>query len=568
MMTFLKKSKEIFTKPQETILSAASLIMMMIIFSRLIGLIRLRVLAHFFVDTELTLFFAGFRLPDLVFEVLTLGALSSAFIPVFTAEFKKSERVAWETASRTLNIGLLVFLFFAALFGSFAPSLYKIIAPGFTDEQTLQIAYLARIVFAAQGFFVVSYAMTGVLESLKRFLIPAMAPLFYNLGIVIGTIMLAEDWGITAPAIGVVIGALGHFLIQLPFAYRLGFRFGISINPTRGVKKIGKLALPRIFELLILQLSKMVELFLASIISLASYTYYTFAYSAQALPVGLIGLSIAKAALPTLSSQTDELAKFKKTLLKTLYQVLFLIIPMASILIVLRVPAIRLLFGTNLFDWEATIQTGFVLSAFAVGIPFQAANLLLTRSFYALQDTRTPVKVSLVGTAITVLSGFFLVYYLGLPTWGLAASYAAGQIFQAVALYVLVSKQLNGGKIFHLTPVFKSIAAAVVSAFSMYYVLKLFDRSVWVKQISFLGSDVVKSINFEAFVLDTRYTSNLIILTSITAALGIIIYLIMAYLLRIKELYAIIALFKRLPKAKSLKQEEETISVTSDSSQV
>lgn len=568
MNKFWQKSKAILTKPQETIFSASLIIMLMIVASRVIGLVRLRVLAHFFVDSELALFFASFRLPDLVFEVLTLGALSSAFIPVFSARHKKDPDEAFDTASRALNIGLLVFAVLAILFGLIAPHIYSVIAPGFDPDQTIQIAYLARVLFAAQGFFVVSYAMTGVLESLKRFLIPALAPIFYNLGIILGTYLFVDQLGLLAPALGVVIGAFCHFIIQLPFAYKLGFRFKLAIKPTADVKKIGRLATPRVIELLILQLSKMAELFLASLITLASYTYYTFAYSAQALPVGLVGLSIAKAALPTLSAQSEDLKKFKQTLKTTIYQVMFLIIPMAAFLIVLRVPIIRLLFGTNIFDWEATIQTGFVLSAFAVGVPFQAASLLLTRSFYALHDTKTPVKVSLVATFISIGMGFLLVMGLNLPTWGLAVSYAVGQIFQACVLYILVSKKLNHGRFFSLLPVVKSLIASAVSALVMYYFLKFFDRSVWVKQISFLGSESIRTINFEAFVLDTRYTTNLIILTGMTAFIGIVIYIVLSLLMRSEELYAILKVL-RLRKLGSLSKEEESIvPVPSDTSQV
>jgi len=523
--------------PQETILSAASVIMVMIVASRVLGLIRQRVLLSFFVPGELSLFFAAFRLPDLVFEVLTLGALSSAFIPVFTKLLKKDEKEAWETASRVVNLGLAMFMVVALAFGLMAHWLYQRVAPGYSLVETNEIANLARILFAAQGFFVVSYIVTGVLESKRRFLMPALAPLFYNLGIIVGTVLFSSRFGLIGPAIGVVIGAAAHFLVQLPLAYRMGFRFSLNFKPDESVKQIGALAAPRILELSVLQISKTVELFLASMISTAAYTYYTLANSVQLIPVGLFGVSLAKAALPTLTREADDLPQFRKIFLKTWYQVVFLVMPLATILIVLRIPVVRLLFGTNIFEWEATVQTGLVLSAFAVGVPFQASVMLLNRAFYALGDTKTPVAISLVGVIITIVGGLLMVLEFSYPTWALSVAFSAGVIFQAVVLFYALSRKLNGGTFFGVLPIIKSILASICSGGVMFFFLKLFDRSVWVKRLSFvIDINAVSNLNLESFVLDTRYTSNLLILTGITACLGLIIYVFVSVLLKSDEL--------------------------------
>jgi putative peptidoglycan lipid II flippase len=213
---------------------------------------------------------------------------------------------------------------------------------------------------------VVSYVLTGVLESLRRFLVPALAPLFYNLGIILGTIFLTPRYGLTAPAIGVVIGACAHFLIQLPLAKKLGFRFSFNLKLTSEVKKIGRLAAPRVLETAALQVAKVAELFFSSLISTASYTYYTFGNSLQLLPVGLFGTSIAKAALPTLSRQADSPKEFRRTLMSALYDMAFFILPIATILIVLRVPLVRLVYGTDIFSWEATLQTGLCCQCFCI----------------------------------------------------------------------------------------------------------------------------------------------------------------------------------------------------------
>jgi len=566
---FINKSKNILFSQQTSILSAASVIMVMVIASRLLGFVRQRVFLSFFPPDTLSLFFAAFRLPDLIFEVLTLGALSSAFIPIFTRLHKKDKKLAWETTSIIVNLGLVGFAILSISFGLLANQLYSIIAPGFDHNQTLQIAYIARILFAAQGFFVVSYALTGVLESLRRFIITALAPLFYNIGIILGTILLAPKLGLMAPAVGVIIGSFAHLLVQLPLAYRLGFRFSFKLAPNLHVKKIGRLAAPRMMELAFLQVARTIELFLSSIIASASYTYFTLANSLQAFPVGLFGVSLAKAALPTLTEQSDNPQKFKHTLLSTLYLVIFLIVPVAVFLTVLRIPIVRILFGTNLFDWEATVQTGLVISAFALGVPFQATVILLSRAYYALHDTKTPVIISFMGTIIGITSSVILIRVLGVPTWGLSLSYSIGVSVQAIVLFCLLSKKLNGGIFFTIKPILKTITASAASGSIMFFILKFFDRSVWVKKLSFLTNlETTKNLNFESFVLDTRYTANLITLTVVTAAVGGITYLVVSFLLKSTELQTIIkALTSR--RFKTPKSEGEPISpTTTDTIQV
>ncbi len=540
------QGKRILTSPQESILSAATVIMVMIITSRVLGLVRQRVLVHFFTGEELSLFFAAFRLPDTVFEILVFGMFSSAFIPVFTKTLKLKEKEAWDTAARVVNIGLLIFIPLAFIFGIWARQIYSLVAPGFTVFQIERIVNLARILFLAQGLFVISYVLTGVLESSRRFLVPAFAPILYNLGIIFGIVILNSRLGLFAPVIGVVVGALAHLLVQLPLARKLGFRFTAKLRPNQTVKKIGKLALPRVLDLSFLQVEKTVELFLASLISTASYTYFTFANSLQLLPVSLFGSSLAKAALPTLARQGDNLNKFRRTFLTTFYEIVFLVLPTATILMVLRIPLVRLVFGARNFTWEATVQTGMVVSAFAVGIVFQAVVALLARAFYALHDTRTPVIVSLSSVILIILVDIVLVKGFSLPLYSLAVSFSFGVGVQAMVLFYLLGKKVGGIPLFSaLLPVCKSVIASLMSGAVMFFLLKFFDRSVWVKRLSFLSKIDATALPFERFVLDTRYTFNLLILTGVVAAVGLGIYLGISFVLKSKEFFALFDSIKK-----------------------
>lgn len=550
---FFSKSKKFFNGQQTSVLSAATVIMLMVVASRVLGLVRQRTLAHFFAPDELSLFFAAFRLPDLVFEVLVFGTFSSAFIPVFTKTLNKSEEEAWKIATTIVNIGIIAFLFVAGIVVLFSNHLYGILAPGFSSEEQKTIVGLARVLFLAQGFFVVSYVMTAVLESSRRFLIPAIAPLFYNLGIILVTVFFAHDFHLLAPTIGVIVGAASHFLIQLPLAYKLGFRFSPRIVIDEQVKKIGKLALPRVIEVSFLQINKSAELFLSSLISTASYTYLTLGNAIQLLPVGLFGTAIAKAALPTLARQSEDLKAFKKTLFEALYQVVFLVLPITSFFVVLRIPVVRLIFGTDIFTWEATVQTSLVVSAYAFGIVFQAMSALIARSFYALHDTKTPVLVSLVSLTVDVGLSFYFVRVLGLPAWGIAMGFTIGSITNASVLFLLINKRIGQKGISPFIPFLKSLVASFVSGAVMFFLLKIFDKSAWIKKLSFLGSiHTPENLPFKGFVLDTRYTGNLIILTIFVSFVGALVYFLVSYILKSKEMLFFLNLIKRMFVAKKV----------------
>lgn len=534
---FVTTSKKFFTGPQESVFSAAGIIMVLLVLSRILGLVRNTTLLSNFDANTVSLFFSAFRLPDTIFEVLVFGTFSSAFIPVFSKMIRKDPKEAWKIASVVTNIGVIVFGIFALFVGVFAQEIYAIIAPGYTLDERTVIVQITRTLLVAQIFFVASYVLTGVLESLKRFVIPALAPIFYNIGIIFGTLFLSIDFGLMAPAYGALIGAMFHFLIQLPLAFHLGFRFNLSFRVNEHVRKIGSLAAPRLLETSFLQISKMTELFLASLLSTASYGYYYLGNSLQAVPVGLFGLSIAKASFPTLSEQADTPLEFTKTLWKVINQVVFLTIPFAAMFIILRVPIVRLIYGRELFDWASTVQTSLVLSAFGFGIVFQCIVALLSRSFYALHDTKTPVAVSIATILLVTALDFYFIRGLGVSVWGLAAAYSIGVGVQSGILFYLVNRRLGTSVLKNITSLSKIVFSAFISGGTMYFLLKVLDRSVWVKNIPLLGDlRFPQNLPFEAFVLDTRYASNLFILTSFVAAIGLLVYLICALLFGVAEL--------------------------------
>jgi len=540
-------SRLVFRK-QPDILSAATLLAASTFASRILGLIRDRTLAQFFSEGEISLYFAAFRLPDSLFEILILGTLSAAFIPTFVSYIaKREEEEAWKVASTVMNLAVLFFLFLAVVVFIFAYPFSRLIAPGFSGSEIGLMASLTRILLITQGLFVPSLLLTGVLKSFQRFLIPAVAPLFYNLGIIVSIVFLAGKLGVYAPAFGAVVGAFIYFAMHLPLAFHLGFRFIRSLDIFHpGVRKIFTLAAPRTLEICFWQILKASDLFFSSLISTASYGYFTFASHLALIPVSLFGVSLADAALPTLSYEQKNLARFRETFLTIFRQIIFLVAFPAVALIVLRIPAVRLAFGTARFTWKSTVLTGYTLSAFAVGIVSQAVSSLVVRAFYALSDTFTPVKVG-VGTIIVniALSAYF-VLVLKTSVSGVALAFALANILQMVVLTLLFSLKVGIYLWRMIYPLAKVGVATFVSGGTMYVLLKILDRSAWDKRLSFLGYLTLPE-RFEKFVLDTRYTVNLIILTTVVALIGVVIYVLLAKLLKIRELSLITEFGRRLP---------------------
>ncbi len=535
-------SKKIFDSKQTSILSASITIMAMLLVSSLLGLVRNRVWSGFFSPSELSLVFAAFRLPDFVFGTLAFGAFSSAFIPVFTRILRRDHNEAWRTASSIVTIGLIGFLIISLIFFMFSESFYGLILPGYSSEDIVLVASIARLLFLSQGLFIVSYVLSGTLESLQRFFIPSLAPVFYNIGIILGTSIFYPYFGIYSPAIGMIIGAFLHFGIQFPLAYKLGFRFRFKPQINSDVVAIGKLTAPRLLDLGMAQVLETVQLSLASLISKASYTYLIFANALSIYPVSLFGTSLAKAAMPILTRLEDRPHDFKRIILTVFNQILFLILPIVTIFVILRIPLIRLTLGTSNYDWAATIETGWVLTAFAISIPFQALITLFNRGFYALHDTKTPVTISIIADVITIVLDLIFVLKFHMPISFVAFSFSLGIIFQLIFLYIYLFRKLKIKiSVLDFKSLWKPIVASFVSGSFMFFMIKFFDRSVWVKRLSFIGgSQTLQNLPFQTFVLDTRYTFNLIILSFFVVLVGISIYLLLSYIFRTKELFDIV----------------------------
>jgi putative peptidoglycan lipid II flippase len=500
------------------------------------------------VPADLDIYFAAARIPNFIFDLVVAGALSTAFIPVFSdylARDKKDE--AFRVASSLISLSLVFFLLLAVVYFILARPISQLIAPGFTPDQILLMSQLTRIMLAAQTFFILANFLTGIAQSFQRFIIPAASLALYNIGIIWGTALLSPSFGLLGPTVGMVVGAFLYLLVQIPLVKNLDFKFSWGLNYREpGVKKIVNLMAPRMLALLANQVDATVDVILASLSSLGALTYFSFAQHLQFFPVSLFGLSIAQAALPTLSLTAVKKEEFKEIFLATLHQMFFLVIPVSVALLVLRIPLVRLAFGAAQFDWEATVITGYVVAGFAVSISAQSAAYFLARAFYALQDTRTPVLVQIVSIIIGVCLSVTFILLWRLPVWSLALSYSLATFAHAGLLLTFLYRRMGGFDLGRLTLPFVKIGlASSVSGSLMYVFLKILDRSAWDQRLSFLGGLTLPT-HFEVFVIDTRYTINLAFLTAFVGLIGATVYLLMSWLLKIEEAKIFLKLLRRV----------------------
>lgn len=549
---FFVEGKNLLYSKQTNILSAAAIIMFMVAASRFLGLIRNRVFVHFFPPEQLDSYLAAFHLPDMLFEYLSLGIMSSAFIPIFGKYLGRGDqKEAWRVANVTVSLLLVFFAIFSLLIFIFAEPFYTLVAQGFSQEKIAITASFTRWLLVAQMFFVVSYLLTAVLEAHQRFLISQTAPLLYNVGIILSTAFLAPTLGMMAPVLGVVVGSFLHLAIQLPIALSLGFRPKFALNLyDPAIREISKLALPRIVELSFFQVKRSVDLFTASLI-LGGITYFKFGDSLASLPIALFGMSIAKASFPQMSLHSEkDLVKFKQIFISSFKEILFLVVPATIFLTVLRLPLVRLAFGAQNFDWQDTLDTGYVVSAFCLGGFAYALSLLINRGFYSLHDSATPVKISILTILANALLGVLFIVVFKLPIWSLALAYSLAGIAQVVVLFLLFAKRVGGFVEYKLDQVFgKIVIAAGISGLLMYILLKVLDRSAWDQKLSFLKHiGFSLPTTFDRFVLDTRYTINLIAVTFLVALFGFCLYLVLSYLFKIEELQFVVRALRKVSR--------------------
>jgi len=432
-------------KLTKTITGGAIVIASFSLLSRVLGLVRDRLLfSTFGAGDVLDTYYAAFRLPDLIFNTLVLGALSAAFIPVFLEYWHKDKEEAWRIANSILNIMLAALVLLGILGFYFAPELIRVIAPGFDLHKRLATAELTRIMLLGIIFLGLSNIATSILNAFRRFTAFAIAPVMYNIGIIAGIIVLVPIFGIQGLAWGVVLGSFLHFFIQLPAIAKLGFRYKFSFDwRNSGVKKIGKLIAPRTFGLAISQINQVVNTIIGSTLVVGSVAVFNAANNLQNVPIGIFAIPLALAYFPVFTEAwvKKDTPNLVRSFSIAMRRILLIAIPASIFIILLRAHIVRLVLGAGEFDWTDTILTARTLSFFAISLFAQSLIPLIARVFYALQDTKTPVIVSTISLLLNIILSFKFSQTMGVS--GLALGFSTASVVNVLVLWLLLRKRLG-----------------------------------------------------------------------------------------------------------------------------
>ena len=539
------KWRNIFNAEFDAIFSAAMMIAFFSFLSKALGIVRNRIFAgEFGAGDTMDIYFAAFLIPDFLYSLLILGILSSVFIPVFAEYDARSKEEAWRLANVVLTVFCTVFAVCAAIAAVFAPALVALVAPGFDGEKQVQTALLMRIMFLSPILLGASNIIGNMLQARRRFFTFALAPVMYNIGIIIGALFLVKPFGVAGLAVGVVLGALLHFLIQIPAVVQLGFSFKPQFDIRHpGLVKIARLSLPRTVGLVANQLNFVVVTAIASTVASGGIAIFYFANDLQFVPISIIALSFASAVFPFLAASyaQGDMDAFLNKLYDAINQILYFVIPASLFLILVRAQVVRVLLGYGQFSWEDTRLTAAAVGAFAISIFAQSLVPLFSRAFYALQDTKTPVLINISSTVLNALLSFYFLYLMNAggefarvigavfkisdlahaPILALPLAFSLASVINLLALYFAFMLRIENFDSSRIVPsLFKINLAAACMAVAVYGALHIIAE--WVNMQTFAGVFIQGGLAFVA---------------------GAAVYGAASYALRIPEFFSVVQSF-------------------------
>src|SRR6266498_3364300 len=459
------------TNANRQIARAAGTVMFAFILSNLIGLVRQILISRAFgTDKSIDAFYAASTYPDLIFSLVAGGALSSAFLPTFTGLLSRDERAnAWKLAAAVTNLILVILIFLSILSSIFSFQIVRyILARGFSSEQQILTASILRVLLIAPAIFGVSGLLMGILNAHQKFLLPALAPSMYWLGMIFGLIFLVPSMGVFGLAWGAVLGAGLHLVVQIPGLMQLrsrAYQFTLGLDNS-SVREVARLMGPRLLGVAIVQLNFVVNTMIASGLAVGSLAAIKYAWQIMTMPQVVIAQAIAIAALPTFSAQAakNQTDDMRSSLAATLRGVILLSLPATIGLILLREPIIAALFQHGEFTARSTEMVSWALLWYTAGLVGHSIVEILSRAFYALHDTKTPVIIGTIAMGLNVIFSFsfsWLFSQIGwMPHGGLALANSLATALEASALFIFMRRRLKGIEGSYIARGFVACAAA------------------------------------------------------------------------------------------------------------
>jgi putative peptidoglycan lipid II flippase len=437
------------------IASAASIVSLATLVSRLLGFVRDMAIAWLFgAGMMADAFFAAFRIPSTLRELLGEGALSAAFVPMFTrTATREGRQAAWDLASAVMGTLVVVLAAVTLLGVVFAPEIVHLLVPRFAKipgkvPLTIQ---LLRIMFPYIFLVGLAALFMSILNSLGHFLTPALSPAVLNVAMIAAALLIAPHASNPVLPLGmaVVVGGVGQLLIQVPAAVARGWRPRLRVAPLDPrVREVARLMAPGVAGLSVTQINVFVGLSLASFLAQGSVATLTYAFRLVQFPIGVIGVAIATGALPVMATSfaKNAVGEMKAALQGSLRLAIFLTLPAMVGLIVFRLPIVHVVFEHGAFLRPATVLTAEILLAYTLGLVFYISNRILAPAFYAMHDTWTPVTTGMMSIGVNIAASIIFMRHVGVA--GLALATAVSSVSNFVLLFTRLRRQIGrlGGR--------------------------------------------------------------------------------------------------------------------------
>jgi putative peptidoglycan lipid II flippase len=489
----MNKIIKIINKEFGNLGQAALMLGLFNLLSQLLGLFRDRSIAHYIGPSPmLDAYYSAFRIPDFIFVSISSLVSITVIIPFILERMKGGgNEEAKKFISEIFSVFLFSIVFISLIIFILLPYIVHFTAGGFSIDMQHQVVLLSRIMLLSPILLGLSNLFGTITQLFQRFFIYSLSPIFYNFGIIFGVICLYPRFGIVGVAIGVVFGAMMHFLIQAIASTKLGFRpYLTSKIDFSNIKKVLKTSLPRTLGLSANSLALISIVSFASFLAVGSISIFTFANNLQTIPQGLIGISYAVAAFPLLARAyaNENKSEFKKHLRTSARAIIFWTLPITFLFIVLRAQIVRVVLGTGSFSWESTRLVAASLAIFSLSILAQSMVSLLSRAYYATGDTKRPLIINVSCSMFIILLAYFLIHFFnnvpffryfiesmlkvtdipGTAILMLPLAYSIGTMLNFVLHWASVRKDFMEGEQFIFKSFFQSLGASFFLGITAY----------------------------------------------------------------------------------------------------
>jgi len=495
----VKRFFNIFYKEIAGLHEAAYLLGIFAFLSQILALVRDRLFASSFgAGTTLDIYYSSFRIPDFIFATVASLVSISVLVPFITERLDRNKEEGIKFISSIFSFFSILIFFVSFIAYILIPYIVPSIFKGMSVDTFPQIILMTRILLLSPILLGISNFLASITQVGKRFLVYALSPIFYNLGIILGVIFLYPKFGIYGLAYGVVLGAILHLGIQLPFVFASGlfkpfpFHFDFS-----SIKKVVAISIPRTITLGMTQITVIVLIAMASFMEKGSISIFNFANNLQTVPLAIIGISYSIAAFPTLSRlfTNGQKSEFLNHVITGARHIIFWSIPVSVLFIVLRAQVVRTIYGAGNFSWSDTKLTAATLAIFAISIAVQSLSLLFVRGFYAMGNTAKSLYTSIFSGISTIFFSYIFIncftsngtfrYFMeslfrvdniyGTEVLMLALGFSIAQLLNCAILWFLFERDFKGFSVPLFKTLFQSFSASVIMGFVAYVGLNIFD---------------------------------------------------------------------------------------------